>query len=393
MGKRWRVVCILCLALIVTGCWDRVEIENRGFVIGIAIDKVKEKAPSKPKAKQRLDATYQFVVPGALRGGGTAGGGQGGEAFLNLSSVGNTMFEISRTLASKTSRSPYLEHMQIILVSEDVAKKGQFAHVMDFFLRYPEMRRTIKIMVVEGEARKALEIAPKNEKLPTMYIHSASENSPKNAQMLPEVKLAEVHELLLKKGSFVIPRMTVREKEVKITGAAAFQGHNEKMVGFLGEEETEGLNMITGEIKGGILEIPVKDNLMVYEIKGMKRSIQARISDKDQIEFTINIESEGDVGESLDSLDYLDPAILSNIEKKVAKEIERLTNDTIKKVHEDFKVDVLGLGDYLNQEHYSTWKTIKDDWDHGRNYFAKSKIRVQAKVKLRTIGNVNQTVK
>lgn len=231
MSKRWRCGWILCLVFLTTGCWDRVEIENRGFVIGVAIDAAKEKqaketeekeAPSKPKGKQRFVATHQFVVPGALKGqgggGGQQGGGQGGDAFLNLSSEGNTMFEIARTFATRTSRSPYLEHLKIIIVSEELAKKGQFAHVLDFFLRNHEMRRTTKIMIAKGgEARKVLEVTPKNEKLPVL--------------------------------------------------------------------------------------------------------------------------------------------------------------------------------DYLNQEHYSTWKTIKDDWDHGQNYFAKSKIRIQAKVKLRNIGNVNQTVK
>jgi spore germination protein len=412
MARRWISIGLVCwLFFLSTGCWDRVEIEDRGFVIGIAIDMVKKKeteelaeqeAPKKPKGKERFILTYQFVVPGALQqggggsggggsGGGGSGGGGSGDAFLNISSEGDTMSEITREMATRTSRSPFIEHLKMIILSEEVAKSDQFANVLDLFLRDHEARRANKIMVSKGDARKVLEVKPKTEKLPVMYINSVAENVQKNARILPEARIGDVHEHLLKSESFTIPRITANDKEIKIAGSAVFHGHNNKMAGFLGEEETEGLNFITGEITGGILEISVQDNLAIYEIKDAKRSIKANVKDKDQIEFTISIESEGNVGESFASMDYLDPTVISTIEKKVENEIERLANDTIGKVHKDFQVDVLGLGEYLRQNHPDTWKVIKQDWDHGRNYFSKSTIGVEAKVKIRAIGTSNKT--
>ena len=78
----WKVSCIVLL-LFLTGCWDRTEIEDRGFVIGAAIDApqqenvekgAEKEAEDKPKGKQRYVLTTQMVVPAALTQG--SGGGE-----------------------------------------------------------------------------------------------------------------------------------------------------------------------------------------------------------------------------------------------------------------------------------------------------------------------------
>lgn len=63
------IVCLLCLLMVcVAGCWDSVEIEDRAFVLGVALDK-----GSKPG---ELKMTYQIAVPRAMGGqGGASGGG------------------------------------------------------------------------------------------------------------------------------------------------------------------------------------------------------------------------------------------------------------------------------------------------------------------------------
>ncbi len=387
----------LLLSLFTSGCWDRVEIEERGFVIGIAIDvpqkedveeKQEEEAPGKPKGKIRFVVTYQMVIPEILGGGGVSqksGGTE--EAFFNVSSEGDTMDTITRDLVTRTSRTPFFQHLQMIIVSEDVAKSEfGFANSTDFFLRNQEMRRNIKILISKGNARKVLEAVPPNEKLPVMYIKSVSENKRKSARMLPETRIGDMQGHLLRSESFVVQRIAGRDKEVKIAGCAVFQGNKNNMIGFLGEEETEGLNFITGNIQGGVLEFQVYDNLVVFEIENMKRHIKVNVKDKNRLRFTITIETEGMIGESFERMDFQKSTTLSNLEKKLAEEIKRLTNDTIEKVHKEFKKDVLGLGTYLKQEHYDTWKLVKDDWDSGRNYFAKSQVEVEAKVQINSMG-------
>lgn len=74
-----KILCALCLGCtlsILTGCWDRVEINQRGFVVGVAIDK-----PETNKSKNTYKGTYQMIVPGGLKqNSGSQGSSQGSNA-------------------------------------------------------------------------------------------------------------------------------------------------------------------------------------------------------------------------------------------------------------------------------------------------------------------------
>ena len=49
----------IVISILLTGCWDKVEINNRGFVIGLGIDKLKEEE----KGEQSDRIKVSFKVP------------------------------------------------------------------------------------------------------------------------------------------------------------------------------------------------------------------------------------------------------------------------------------------------------------------------------------------
>lgn len=400
MGSRWAKLLAVCLtAMIAAGCWDQVQIEQRGFVIGVGVDadhshKTEERsdkeAPDKPKGKMRFVVTEQFVIPGGITGGKGSGGQSGVNAtHLNLTSTGDTLFEISRQLSSRTSRTPFYQHLKVLIISEEIAKtKLAFTNVLDYFLRDPELRRGIKVMIAKGKAKDVIEVRPKTESLPVLYIDSVSRNTFKNARMLKEVRIGEIQEYQLSRTSFALPRVTPDDTEVKIAGAAVFHGYNGRMAGFLGEEETEGLNFLTGEIDGGMLKISVEDNLVTFNIQGAKRRLHADTSDKEHIRFTLEVICEGAIAESFERIDFTKKTAVTNMQRKLEAEIVRMTGDTLRKVHKEMKTDVLGLGSYLKQKHYSLWKQVRTNWDYKKNYFAQSDIQVKATVYIRNFGDI-----
>lgn len=394
---------LVLLSMILGGCWDQVQIEERGFVVGVAIDtprtkesakRAAQEAPNKPNIKERFLVTHQFVVPGGLVSGGQGSGGaqnSANEAFLNLVSEGDSLFEISRELATRTSRSPFYQHLKILIVSEDVARsKDGFGKAIDFFLRDPDSRRSSKLFISNGPATKVLEVKPQTEKLPAIYVNSVSENVNKNARMLPERRLGDVHEELLSTYSFVVPRIRPDKQEVKLAGSAVFS-HDNEMIGFLGEEETEGLNFLTGNVNGGLIKAKLKNELVTMNIQGIKHSIEADIRDSQHIRFTIKIVCEGTLAESYAVMDYLNEKTSDKLEHAFAKEIERMSHDTIKKVHKQMKADVIKLGSHLKQHHFDLWKKIRSDWETGAHLYEKSEINVEATVYLRNFGAINRS--
>ncbi|MBP1933788.1 Ger(x)C family spore germination protein [Ammoniphilus resinae] len=396
---------LLILVVFLGGCWDRVEIEERGFVVGAAVDfpkegdegnEMEEDAANKPHGKHRYLLTLQLVVPGSMSQGAKTGGGagSGGDAYYNISSVGDTMFQTDRQLANRVSRSPFFPHMKILIISEEVARSGHLPDIMDFFLRDSEMRRGVKVMISKGEAREVLGVKPVNEKLPAMYIDSVTENERSSSATLPDpLRIGDLNEKLLTRESFIIPRIKSAGKEVKIGGVAVFEGEENKMVEWLGGEEVMGLAILKGTLKGGAININVGDNLVSYETKGdIKRKIKADISDKENMKFIFTIESEGIITESMETIDYLnDPAKWVLVQNRVADEMKRMAEKTIRKLQKEMKLDVIGLSTYLAQNYPELWKSVGKDWDHGENYFSKATLHVKARVIVRNPGTVNQT--
>lgn len=334
--------------------------------------------------------TQQIVVPGVLEGSGSnlGGGGEIGDAYLNITAEGNSMFGIIRETAARTSRSPFYEHNALIIVSMDVASSKLFTSILDHFLRFPEMRRGTKVLISEHKAKKVLEVTPKNEKLPAMYINSISINNFKNARMLPVSRIGDIHSKLLREEGFTVQRIIAEEEEVKISGNAVFKGKTNELVGFLDEDETMGLNLLTGDIKGGVLEFFYDDGHIIFDIKKAKHQITANVEDQENISFLIKVESEGKIAEAFESNINYNPTEMKELEEDAAAEIERYMNLTINKLQQEFKVDVIGLGSYLNDEHPDVWKKLKSNWEENNQLFTSVKIDVEAKVNIRQPGTL-----
>jgi spore germination protein len=372
--RNLKVMTVLVSLLIMTGCWDSIEIEQRGFVIGAAID-----LEDQNKEEKGIKLTQQFVVPGAMSEATGGGGGKGeGDAFQNIESKGKTIFETVRRVAATTSRSPFYEHIKLIVLSEELAKSNYFPDILDYFIRYPEMRRGTQVMITPGQAGEILDFKPKNEKLPVMFIQSISRNNFKNARMVPPTRIGDVHEKLLGIESFMIQMISKRsEDEVKIAGHAVVNGHTDKLVGFIGEEATEGVNFITGEIEGGLLEAELNDEIIVYEMDTVSSKIKPEFISEDQIKFNVEITTRGSIPETYEPLDFLEAKEIKRTERAVEETVREFTDLAIREVQQGLKTDIFSFGKILSINYPDKWEKIKDDWDHGENYFKDSQITVE----------------
>jgi spore germination protein len=381
-----KILCAFLILFLCSGCWDAIEIEQRGFVIGTGIDlndekNLKEDAP--------LKLTQQFVVPSGL--GMNADSGQA-LAFQNIVSSGNTMFETVRRVAARTSRSPFYEHIKLIVFSERVAKSDYFPDVLDYFLRYPEMRRGTQVMITPENAFEILEVRPANEKLPTMYIQSISKNNYKNARMIPATRIGDLHEKLLDNNSFMVQMVKkMNEEEVKIAGHAVFNGHSDKLVGFIGEEATEGVNFITGEIEGGLLEAKVDDDIVVYELEEVKTDITPSYTSPDDITFKVKIETSGSIPETYKSFDLLKDQDWENIEHAIEKRVYEFTEIALQEIQKKLQTDIFTFGETLSVKYPHEWEKIKDKWDNGENYFKEAKVDVTVTSVISKSGAINRS--
>src|SRR5699024_4683774 len=118
------------LAFLLTGCWGQRDIEDRGFVIGTAIDL----AEGTDRGEPMLKMTNQTVAPTLL---GTPGPESSANvATRNVSSTGSSLLTISDDIDAKSERIPFYEHLKLIVVSEEsVSLPHYLPKLIDFFVR------------------------------------------------------------------------------------------------------------------------------------------------------------------------------------------------------------------------------------------------------------------
>lgn len=377
-----RSIVSVIILLFLVGCWDRVEIEERGFVVGAGVDLTEE--------KKNVMLTQQFVVPTALEAAkGGSGAGEG--AYLNDTTRGDTIFEVVRDVAAKASRTPFYTHMQTLVVSEDAAKTDYFEDVMDYFIREPEMRRGTIILISKGKAKEILDILPKNERIPAMYIQSISENTYKNAEIYPKTRIGSLHKFLLKDQSFAITMIEKAGKRLVLTDTAVIHGHQNSMVGTLNRTGTIGLNFVKNEIDGGFVKTKLQNETIIYDIYNSNTDVKVNAKNKDSIQFEIIIQSEGAIGESFLSRDYMQGKTIQDFEAAIEDRIKEMVMYAVKQCQTELHADVLDLGDKLRQHNYTVWEQVKNDWDHGEDYFSKSSVTLDVNVIIRSSGAVDKT--
>ena len=390
MNKRKYPFLAFCLlAFLLTGCWDETNIEERGFIIGLAIDLADEKV----NGNHQVTLTNQFVVPPGI-GSPSDGSGGSQKAYLNLSASGDSIYAIDKEMRTSTNTIPFFEHLKVIVLSEDVLNTPDlFPSIMDPFFRNHDIRRVTKIIIAKGEAKEILDITPENEKIPALYMDTLLEKGLGIKGTLKPVQLGDIHESFLTDSSFTLPLFLPSEKKLDYEAGAVFHGYEGKLVGTLSKQEMQGLNLMIGEYQGGPIEFEHEGNMITFNISHANSKIKIDTKNSEKLSISVDISAEGRIAEVFGAETIMDPKTIAEIEKKATEKIEEIVQKTIEKAQSELHADVFGLKNKLKQRHYQTWQKVKDNWDHGDNYFGKSTFHVKAKVRVRSAGESEKSQK
>lgn len=390
MNKRKHPIIIYCLlTLLLMGCWDETNIEERGFIVGSAIDLEDEKKND----NHQVILTNQFVIPPGIGTPSDSGDGTQ-KAYLNLSASGDSLFVIDKKMRTSINVIPFFEHLKVIVISEDVLGIPHlFPNIMDVFFRNYEIRRVPQIIIAKGEARKILDITPENEKVPALYMDTLLGKKTGDTGTLRPVQLGDIHEYFLNDSTFTIPMYIPSENKLDYEAGVVFHGYEGKLVGTLNKQEMQGLNLALGEFQGGPIEFEYEGNLVTFNINKANSKIKIDTKDQEKILVSLKVNAEGRIAEVFGTQKIMDPKTVDKIEEKAAERIEEIIKKTVEKAQKELQADVFGLKTKLNQRHYQTWQRVKDDWDHGDYYFGKSIFHVKAKVRIRTAGESEKVQK
>lgn len=146
MGRR--AVALLLLLVTLSGCWSRIELNDLGVVLGIAVDVGEEKP---------VRLTLFVPHPQPRQGGGAAG--TQGENWVVAREAENISDAMALIRLSAARRLVYY-HLRVVLVSEEIARTMGVGDLLDALANIVEVRQTVRLFVVEGQAQTVFETFP-----------------------------------------------------------------------------------------------------------------------------------------------------------------------------------------------------------------------------------------
>lgn len=351
------------LLLLLSGCWDSINIEERGFIVGSAID-LEEMKEDKPI----YSITDQLVPSTSF---GNTAQGESDEPYLNLTMDGSSIYRIEEELAAISSKTPYYEHLKIIAISEEVAKTDSLMkQLIDRYIRDVSLRRGVHVVITKDQASDLLDVDNPENKLPSIHIHQMLKQNSEDAGFLTPLRLGEIEELHLRKRSYVLPLMSTNGETIGRKAGAVFQGPKGKMVGNFNEKEMLGLELYKEDANENVIEFTYHDHVFAFKIEQVKSKQKIDTSKQPNIKVNSNISLYGTIKEAPIDEDITSTETIKAMQEAIEKEAEKTVEAIIEKSQKELHADVFNLWQKLQTKHYSTWKEIRDDWEEGEDYFA-----------------------
>ena len=461
------VLALLLLIMILpalAGCWSRHEIEDLAVVGAAALD-------AAPGAQVRLSVfiTYPRAIAGGPSMGGGGGGGEPQRVGEVVSATGADFAEAARRLEEMVPRRLFWAQNHVLIIGEELARRG--LHYLDFFSRERQMRLTMLVLITSGEARQVVGLSPGVELVPGTILTGIVRN-----KTTFKVKLKDLLAMWEAPGdNAVIPRVVMTpaagresrqpggggggasqgggqegEKKqppeaVAIKGAGAFR--DDRLAGWLDEEETDGLMWVRGEVQERVVTVSLPDQLQggpahPDEIggqtwspagdaeqgqrqgdtggQGQSRSdargesgnatreqsrpaggaqgqvsiilhhINTRITPRvegQQLTFEVAVRGRGDLHESTANLHPDRQEDLQAIQEAVNREVGSRIQAAIRKAQQELHADIFGFGETLHRSNARYWRQVQEHWNEE---FTRVPVQVQVDLSLRRMGLTNR---
>jgi spore germination protein KC len=372
----WRFIATVLLigaCFFTSGCWDRQEIQDRGFVLAVAIDLAEnEEGKAIPRLEQyvqphgqpRYRISIQVLKLAEAKGGSEKPGGEASKTYT-LTNTGISLFDTFRDMLGRSSKAMWFENLQVIIISEDVVKKYGLSPVMDFWQRDAEMRWRAVVYITPGKAEKLLEYQPPTGEAGGIYMAELARRQVKNPHLATvRSTLSFVSQGLAAGADIGLPCLEQEGKTVKIKGAAIFR--KEKFIGYIDEYTIKGMRFIRGTEKGAVItfECPTHPgNLVAFELFRHNTIVKPRV-EGDNISFNIDIAMRGNLDEvqCQGKHDTTSPEYLKKAQQLIAEEVKKNIAHSLA-VSQSTGVDLLYFKESLKAYEPKIWDKIKDRWD------------------------------
>ncbi|MDZ5672456.1 Ger(x)C family spore germination protein [Bacillus stercoris] len=351
----YKCVLPLLICILLTGCWDRTEINDIAFVVSSAID----------KKKDQYRVAMQIPLVGQL-GGQTGGGGgtAGSKTWYVDSASGTTIREANNKLQTSLSRTINTSHRRTVIIGEDMARDG-VAPVFDILTRNPQNRLTALILVSRGEARDILNTDVQLEQFPAEMIRELAIIATSRPVFLSRF-MSDLVEIGSDPYAPVISASKTKpggkgKSNLKIDGLAIFK--KDRLMDIFKDEHMTAALMLLNQARQPEFIVDLPNQMGQASIQLQKSNASFHTAEKNgKLSMTIEIRAKGIIMENQSTYETRENDQYYIIQKALNRTIKK---DVISTVHrlQKLKADPAGFQDRTIRSTATTKNLLKKEWE------------------------------
>lgn len=375
MIKKLTILLVLPSLFLLTSCWDRLDIEENAFILGVGIDKAEEEG--------KVIVTFQIALPSAS--GPNATGQE--ESAWSVSIESKNVFQAANKLLGVTNLTPTFQHCQVLLFGEEYARQG-IGDTVDFFFRNPNIRRKTTVAVIRGgEAKDALNLKVKTARTSATYLAKImKDHSSHNLSISNYNDIGRLHINFVNGSPITLQSIKPQKDHAVISGEGVFK--DLKLIGWFNEREIEGIHWIRGDIRSGEITISLPESQGGYislNVFNTQSSLKPILEDG-KLTAKCHIEIEGDIIEIKNPAKrVISEDTINTWEQAFKSYIKELTHMAYMKARDVLKTDTFDLDLKMSNYYPIFWSENKDQWD---SIYKNSELDVDVEVKIRRLGDV-----
>jgi spore germination protein KC len=410
--QKTKTVCRLLLFFVmvslVTGCWDREELEDKSYVIGLGLDR------SKQEGKIKVTMLLANPEVGSIQGGG----GSTEKAREIISFDANDFIAAKATANSIISRNISYELLRIFIVSEEFARDPNFPVTFSEVLKDKEIRMNSYLAVSKHKANEYfLKNRPKMETRPHKYFQFMINHGIENG-LIPDSTLFRYFQTADRGADLFLAMYTSAKREknpeikredeytagglnatgelddTQFIGSAVFKSG--VMISKLTGQETRSVNILddTTNIKDILVNIPdpfsddqkqLAARIMKTENNKVKMNLKG-ITPKVFITIPLKLE----IMTNPSSTNYLDEKNRLILKKHIANHIEKMNENLFEMTQTKLKGVPYPLSLYARKYFATLPEYKKFNW--AKSYL-RADIHVKAEIEIVDYGNQTKSAK
>ena len=416
-----KVIFLLLVMLVLNGFSNARELNELAIVSAIGID---------------LDSNGNYIVTSQIlnskkenSSGNGSGSSSGSSEIVVFNSNSSSVQTALRNIIEKSPKKLYLAHMEMLLISERVAKEKDILDVLNFFIRDNEGSNNFLLVITKDTTpQEVLKILTPLESNPAQnikdsilanhkYKGTATDNvlSDNLSMFLREDQTAvltsiEIEEEKSNDNSSSDESSNSQEQESALSTTSqssdkesrSSDENNEKKIkvstigyfkkrsldGYLKEDECYIYNLLLGNAEGGVLQVGEGDDLIVVDQAASKTKIEPKVNN-DEFTLDIKIELICNVTETGKNIDFSSNENYKKYQNVIQNYLKSKIEDFIYNTKEVYECDLIGIGKTFYKYKNSDYNRLMSIY--GDEYYKYVKINVDTKIEFPNEGGVKGT--